>query len=145
MIKYLKYIFAYLFASYFLLVGAGYNVVNYCCQTCADKGIEALETSSCFVVHHANQNTQQDDLTCNDLKHHSGNCHLLRLNTDTPSNQTVSLIDIKQIQPINLFTYFATFLSDKTVFFTQKNIPPPDIVVNKTGRLIITLHALLLI
>jgi hypothetical protein len=148
MLKYFKYIFVYLFASYFLMAGAGYNVVNYCCQVCADKGINAVSTSSCFAIHHhthASQDDQLDDLTCTNLNHHSENCHLFRLSTDIPSFQKVSQLNFTQIQPVDLFIPFSIFLTEKTELFVQNNIPPPDVAVQRTGRAILAFHAVLLI
>lgn len=148
MIKYSKYLFTLLFSAYFLMAGAGYNVINYCCQTCATEGIENVATSSCFAIHHythTKPNYQLDDLTCDDLNHHPGNCHLVRLNTDIPSFQPTSLLDNSQIQLQDLFIPAFLFLTEKKDFFVQNDIPPPDLAVNKTGRTLLTFHAVLLI
>jgi hypothetical protein len=148
MIKHLKYTVVYFFTAYFLLAGAGYNVVSYCCQPCANEGIEAVATNSCFAVHHHNhakQNPQHDDLACDDSNHHPENCHLLRLNTDVPSVQLVSKLLIKQIPISDLFVLNLSFQNEKRELFVQNNIPPPDGDVLKTGRSILTFHAVLLI
>jgi hypothetical protein len=148
MIKHLKYVVVYFFAAYFLMAGAGYNVVSYCCQPCASEGIEAVATNSCFTVHHHNhskQNLQHYDLTCDDLNHHPENCHLLRLNTDVPSVQLVSKLLIKQIAISDLFVLNVLFQNEKRELFVQNDIPPPDVDVLKTGRSILTSNAVLLI
>jgi len=146
--KHYKYLSIYFFATYFLLAGAGYNVVSYCCNACADEGFEALATSSCFAIHHhthTKQNPQQYDLTCNDLNHHSENCHLFRLNTDIPSFQALSQSNIKQIYSVDLFNQICTFLSSNIEQTLQYNLPPPDNAVLKNGRSILTFNAILLI
>ena len=147
--RYIKYIFVYLFASYFLMAGAGYNVVSYCCQLCAEEGIEAVATNSCSNVHKHTHNkqktTQQDDLTCTDLSHHSENCHLLRVNTDVPSFHAQSLLKFHQIQLVDLFIPHFISRTEKTEFFAQNDIPPSEMAVNKSGRAILTFHAVLLI
>lgn len=146
--KHYKYLSIYFFATYFLFAGTGYNVVSYCCNACADEGFEALATSSCFAIHHhthTKQNPQQYDLTCNDLNHHSENCHLFRLNTDIPSFQSINQSYLKQFQILDLFISFSTFFSERTKLLVKNNISPPDIVVHKTGRTILTFHAILLI
>jgi len=147
--KHLKYIFVYLFSAYFLMAGAGYNVVNYCCQMCAEEGIEAVATNSCSDVHqhsHEKQQSQQpDDLTCSNLNHHSENCHLLRLNTDVPSFQAHSLLKFQQIQAVDLFIPDFIFRAEKAELLTQNNLPPPEMAVHKSGRVILAFHAILLI
>jgi len=148
MSKYLKYLLIYFFASYFLMAGAGYNVVNYCCQTCANEGIEAVSTSSCFAVHHhisTKTNAQRPDLTCSDLNHHSENCHLFRLSTDIPSFHAIKQADIKQLPVVNLFYGVTSILRNENEFLAQNNIPPPNQRLQRAGRSILTLHATFLI
>lgn len=147
--KYLKYIFVYLFASYFLMAGAGYNVVNYCCQLCAAEGIEAVATDSCSDVHKHKHNKahsqQKEDLTCSDINHHSENCHLLRVNTDVPSFHALSLLKFFQTHAIDLDIPDFGLITEKTEFLVRNNIPPPEVPVSKSGRAILAFHAVLLI
>ena len=146
--KLIKYIFTLLFSAYFLLAGAGYNVVNYCCNACATEGIEAVATSSCFGVHHHTvtaKSTLHDDLACENVSHQPENCHLLRLNTDIPSIQVNDQNLVKQIPILDLFKPDVLFEYKNTDFFSHNNIPPPDIDVLKTGRSILALNAVLLI
>ena len=42
----LKSIFALLFAAFFLLAANGVNLIDYCCNRCKDRGIEAI-TAGC--------------------------------------------------------------------------------------------------
>jgi len=106
--KSLKYLFTILSAAYFLLVGTGYNVVNYCCQTCANEGIEAVATSSCNAVHHhshsSHRQQQNSDITCSDVNHNPAGCHLLRLIIDTP------FIHTTQKLPVNTHRQFVLYL-----------------------------------
>jgi hypothetical protein len=148
MIKRLKYIVVYFFAAYFIVAGAGFNVVSYCCEPCAAEGIEAVATNSCFAVHHHNhisQNPQHEDLACDDSNHHPENCHLLRLNTDVPSFHLISKLLLKQLVITDLVVLNIVFQNEKRELFVQNNIPPPDVDVQKSGRSILAFHAVLLI
>lgn len=147
-VKYSKYIFTLLFSAHFLMAGMGYNVINYCCDTCANEGIEAVATDSCFAVHHhihSKQNRRHDDLTCTDLTHLPESCHLYRLSTDIPSYQSTFSLNSSQIQLQDLFIPVFLFLTEKNEFFVQNDISPPDLAVSKTGRALLTFHAVLLI
>lgn len=146
---FVKYIFIYLSAVYFLIGGMGYNVVNYCCQTCANEGIEEIATSSCFNIHHhfKNKDTRKEhrDLFCIDLTQHIDNCQFLRVNTDMPSFQTIHQFQVEQIYSVCLFSYSGLFFDEKQEASNQTNIPPPDNLLSKSGRSILTFHAVLLI
>lgn len=144
---FLKYIFVYFSVAYFLFMGTGYNVVNYCCQLCASEGIETVATSTCSTVHHQTDKkvTKQDDFVCDNLAHHPDNCHLLRVNTDIPSFQSTAHSLIKQIQIPCLFIPFTIFYDENTPSFTDNSIPPPNLNAQKSGRLILAFHAVLLI
>jgi hypothetical protein len=146
---FLKYIFVYLSAFYFLVGGAGYNVVNYCCQTCANEGIEEIATSSCFSIHHHFKNNDShqvhNDLFCNDLYQHLDNCRFLRLNTDIPSFQATNNTFVKQISTVYLFNLISMFFADKNESIVQNNIPPPNYFLSTSGRILLTYHSILLI
>jgi len=147
--KSLKYLFTILSAAYFLLVGTGYNVVNYCCQTCANEGIEAVATSSCNAVHHhshsSHRQQQNSDITCSDVNHNPAGCHLLRLIIDTPFIHTTQKLPVNTILTGNLF-YTCVNLLNETPKFTGLNvIHPPNVYFFSSGREIITLHSVFLI
>jgi len=147
--KSIKYLFTILSAAYFLLAGSGYNVVNYCCQTCASEGIEAVATSSCNAVHHHSHSSdcqhQNNDITCSDANHHPDGCHLLRLNIDTPSIQSTQELPINTIFAANLFYTCVNLLNQTPELISLNVIHPPDGNPLSSGREIITLHAVLLI
>lgn len=147
--KSIKYLFTFLSAAYFLLAGAGYNVVNYCCQTCENEGIEAVSTSSCNDVHnhsHSSDRHQPNgDMSCSDVNHHPAGCHLLRLNIDIPSIQTTQELSVNTINFCNLFHTSVNFLIEVPEIASQNIVHPPNGYFLSTGREIITYHAVLLI
>lgn len=146
---FLKRIFVYLSAVYFLIGGVGFNVVNYCCQTCAGEGIEEIATSSCFSVHHHIRNIdshqKHNDLFCSDINQHSDNCRFLRVNTDIPSFHSKLLLHSGLKYAINLFNAVNLFLADKDGAIIQCNIPPPERLLSPSGRSILTSNAVLII
>ena len=52
MTAFLRNTFSLLLGLYFLLAGTGFNIVNYCCDSCESKGIEYIAKHSCEEVHH---------------------------------------------------------------------------------------------
>jgi hypothetical protein len=144
----LTYIFSYLFCIYFLMAGAGFNVVSYCCETCANEGIESVANNSCFAVHHHNHTKQcvnHDDLTCNDLNHQPDSCHLYRINTDIPSNNAGLSLIIKQLLVTDFVIPKILYLTCNSELFVWKNNSPHNIAFVQTGRAILACKAVLII
>jgi len=148
-LKAIKHIFTYLFTGYFLMAGVGYNVVNYCCQTCANEGIEAVASSSCNTLHQQSDTHsfehENDDLTCSDVHHNPAGCHLLRLNIDVPPIQSVPGLLVNSIVFNNLFCTSINLLTSKQVLIYQNAIHPPNGFLHSSGRDIITFQAVFLI
>jgi len=147
--KGLIYIVTILFATYFLLAGLGFNVVNYCCNSCADAGITALANGSCEVVHHHSptlkNNHQSNDIACSNIEHQPNGCHLLRLFIDTPSTVARTIIVDNTINSIDLFCAIENNLALRSLFSTLNVSSPPNYCLFTSGREIITLYAVLLI
>lgn len=147
--KGILYIVTILFATYFLLAGTGFNVIKYCCNSCADVGIEALAHGSCEDVHdhssNLKNNHQGNDIACSNIEHQPESCHLLRLYIDTPSVVTKSSTVDNTINSVDLFYTFQNNLTLRSLFPTLGVSPPPDYCFFSSGREIITLHAVLLI
>lgn len=145
----IKHIFAYLSAVYFFVAGAGLNVVNYCCQSCQNEGIEMVAADSCFAVHHHLRlkifQEEHADLFCSDIAKHVDNCQFVRLNTDIPSFQVMNDLLLKQICTVYLFNAFSNFFAERTELSDPINIPPPESYLSMSGRSILTLHAVLII
>jgi len=145
--KAIKHIITILFATYFLLVGVGYNVVSYCCNSCADAGIEEVANSSCRDVHHQDNDNccdeKSNDLTCQNTNHLPSSCHLLRLNTDIPSIQSNNFFS--QINSIDFFFPILIFLAEHPVLDAHLIIQPPESHFPSSGREILALNAVLLI
>lgn len=81
---------AFVSAIYFVFAGAGYNVANYCCDSCRNEGIEHILANECSLE--ANENDccepepqNRSSFVFEDLnqKHHSNNsCELNRYELD---------------------------------------------------------------
>jgi hypothetical protein len=143
------YIVTILFATYFLMAGTGFNVVKYCCNSCADAGIVALANGSCEDVHHHSPTLKNhhpsNDIACSNIEHQPNGCHLLRLFIDTPSVVVKPLAVDNTINSIDLFYAFQNILVQRSLIPTLSVSPPPDYCFFSSGREIITLHAVLLI
>ena len=145
--KSINHILIFLFAAYFLLVGVGYNVVNYCCNSCAEVGIEEVAINSCTIVHHEEESSccehESNDLTCNNIHHQPSSCHLLRLNIDIPSIQTYSFSH--QINSVDLFFPTLLFSVEHSVPDALLILRPPESHLPSSGRYILAFNAVLLI
>ncbi len=149
--KVIKHIITIMYAVYFLMVGLGYNVVNYCCNQCADEGIEMVAISSCSEVHQQNHKScceeekeeESNDLTCHNTNHLPSSCHLLRLNIDIPSLETNDICyqfdGFDYFYPT--FTFFQAFPFRDTPLFNH----PPENRFQLSGRDILAQNAVLLI
>lgn len=147
--KSIKNSFAILFLAYFILAGGGYNVVNYCCQTCANEGIEAIATSSCDEVHHHFHTNiilhEHDDIACTDINHNPMGCHLLRLSIDTAPVLTTHTLSFYSTNTIDLIYNTVDLLNKNLLSDYQSIIHPPNGYIHSSGREIITYHAVLII
>lgn len=147
--KGLIYIVTILFATYFLMAGTGFNVVKYCCNSCAEAGIVALANGSCEDVHHhvlnIKKHHQSNDIACSNIEHQPNSCHLLRLYIDTPSVVTKPLAVDNTINSVDLFYTFQNNFTKRSPLSALCVSPPPDYCFFSSGREIITLHAVLLI
>lgn len=95
MANYFRNIIVFALAGFFLFAGSGMNIVNYCCDICADHGIEEVAENSCSTLHHhqndccessANHNNDShEDMACSNTSHHPNACHVLRLKVETPT------------------------------------------------------------
>ena len=149
MIIFFKYIFSCFFAAYFILAGAGYNVINYCCQSCSDEGIETIANVSCESVHHQQHTKTSDnsngDISCTDVNHHPDTCHLLRLSIDTPSVQTAHNFSTYHIPVIDLFNNLNFNFTKISSLESKHPIHPLPNQFFASGRDILTFHAVLII
>lgn len=145
--KIFKNILIFISAAYFLVAGTGYNIVNYCCNSCSEIGIEAIAISSCKHVH---ENSESDccdsgdnDLACTNPTHVPLSCHLLRLSTDIPSLDSTLSFNFYPSTAILLF--FTDVLFDISNFKATKIDIPPLLNFSSSGREILALNNVLLI
>jgi len=144
--KYIKYIFSTLFGIYFLFAGSGFNVIRYCCQSCADEGIEAMaatmhkhEVKSCCETMANDQATSaiQQPVEC---------CHIERLAVEVSPIVVASELVHRSVFDLNLF-FTENFLNLQDVklikHFADSFTPPNHLPCS--GRDVLTQKSVLLI
>lgn len=145
----LKYIFSLLIATYFLVVGVGYNVVDYCCQTCAEEGIVDVSLNSCYGLHHrANSTISFSNLNKKNYQYvlrESDSCKLFHFKTDITVKNVQKIVFEKNQHPLLLNYLFVDLFDLKFHKGILHNIHPPEHYLITSGREKITLHAVLLI
>jgi len=146
LIKYCISIFA---ATYFLVAGMGYNVVNYCCETCAYEGIAEVELVSCNAIHHNSFSLiitfDKNEKNCHEVLKDLDSCELLRLKTDIATTIVQKPSFENSVKHINSFNLIPELAINETKPGIQSVIHPPDNYLITSGRTKITLHAVLLI
>lgn len=155
-----KQLMAVICAVYFLAAGLGINIVQYCCESCAHAGIEAVASQSCETIHHDNEQDcsghacthhqpvqQNDDMACSDINHEADGCHIWRIQTDTPSVDVMSNFSYADYGiSIDFPIAVLSLLTESYVVTTEQDIfTPPDKIPLYTGRDILAHHAVLLI
>lgn len=142
--KYIKYIFSTFFGIYFLFAGSGFNVIRYCCQSCADEGIEAMAADM-----HNNQVSsccEAKDLTVTSVKQSESCCHIQRLSVEVSPIVVASEVAHRSVIDLNLF-FIETFLNLQDVklvkHFADSYNPPNHLPCS--GRDVLTQKAVLLI
>lgn len=144
------YIFVILSAAYFLIAGAGYNIIQYCCDSCAHSGIEEVAHISCDSLHKhqhatATPHDHDDDMACSNVGHNANGCHLLRVKVDIPSIQSTSQLTGNSIQNIDLLYVSEVLFAISGPESFRNTIPPPNSHILASGRELLALHAVLLI
>ena len=94
---------------------------------------------------HPNQSQSKEDVSCDDVNHHPENCHLFRVNTDTPVSQVSSQLLIKQILAAKLIVQTSVFANEAIINHLKIIIPPPNLGLLQPGRSILSLNATFLI
>lgn len=144
--KYIKYILSTLFGIYFLFAGLGFNVIRYCCQSCADEGIEAMattmhkhETESCCEAMPNEQATLaiEQPIEC---------CQIERLAVEVSPIVVASELAHRLVIDLNLF-FTESFLNLQDVnlikHFADSYTPPNHLPCS--GRDVLTQKSVLLI
>lgn len=151
----IKYLFSALSACYFMFAGAGYNIVDYCCDDCAREGIEFVAHHSCATVHHENHHdccdinneTPVEDPHQAHIQTHSHGkgCQIIRVElNDFP------VINIMAVANLNFDHLFIDNFSDTfashtiTALVSHRYYSPPDIPL-LSGRDILVNKSVLII
>lgn len=139
--------------AYFLLAGTGYNIVNYCCDTCETVGIEFIAHHSCHDLHHIDKSepaccdhtavlTPQlyDTSTCSVDQ----SCKLQRIAPD--NYQVTSNAEVNIVQPVKDLAFAETdlFACSEILISYPVRYPPPDRFPS-TGRALLSLKSVLII
>lgn len=151
----LRHIFSLIFGIYFLIAGTGFNIINYCCNSCEDEGIENITLKSCETVHHNESGCcneepthDEDNLVCENPSTYPASCYLLRLNVEIPS--LTSVFELNSNHTNFEFDLIVCMLnhSYQTVSALQKDtsqLPPSDDILCLAGRDILTTKSVLII
>lgn len=141
--------------GYFLIAGLGFNVVNYCCETCEKHGIVEVATNSCGDIHHTDtsccdssehhqSNDHNPDLACDNISHHPNSCHLLRMKVETPTHASTGLVKVN-IHSLELtIPYLIVNLANIQSTDISNDVSPPDTPL-AAGRTILTNKSVLII
>lgn len=151
-----KHIFSLIFGLYFLIAGTGFNIVNYCCNSCEDEGIEKIALHSCDAVHHnesdccnheSTHNAEMQDVVCDNPTHHPDSCHILRLKVEIPALTSAFELRSIDIFDFNLFacTLNHSYDTVSTLETINANLPPPEDILCLAGREILTTKSILII
>lgn len=138
-----------------MIAGLGFNIINYCCNTCETHGIVEVASNSCGELHHIEtsccestnhqqtNNANQDlkhDLTCTNITHQPNSCHLLRINVETPTIVATNIVNlqvdhIELLFPVSLHTLAFSTLNDSNEFTAYS---PPDTPLTAGRTILIT-------
>lgn len=86
---------AFLGVVYFLLAGTGYNIVDYCCDSCEMVGIEYVSHHTCHDIHHTNDaSTVFANFEFPDTNHSSSCCEQKSTTAESSSSIVQKSVDI---------------------------------------------------
>jgi hypothetical protein len=146
---FLKQIFAFVCAGYFLVALSGYNIVRYCCDSCANAGIAMVVGKSCHTIHHESKYiaTSCAKSAENQCEETDINCNILRVQTDIPSLAVTSASHHQDSDLSVEFPNTTLNFQNKYKFQTEQFVhyPPNKKVLLLSGRDILTRNAVLLI
>lgn len=138
-------------SAIFLFAGTGYNLIHYCCSTCADAGIEKVAEMSCEGVHHHHHTGFEhhshltDKSVC--ITTTEDGCGITRLMVDIPA------IGSEKNQIVNFLLFNVDFKELNQQLFADLDLSQPvqnlspfaDFPVPLDGREILVQKAVLLI
>lgn len=156
MIHAIKHSISLILMLFFTLAGNGFNVINYCCDTCAESGIIKVATHSCAELHDGHTSdccanmhhhtNEQADIACSIVEHMNDGCHLLRINTETPTFHLTTTTESVQLSLLySIVPDFSNLLTDFNYTGYNSLSPPPLLRSRNTGRIILTKISTLLI
>ncbi len=137
----------------FLYVGMGFNVYDYCCESCANAGSSVFTTTSCEEVHHNHHCTDHHchhvpatepiPADCDSYSSHSDHCSVERYTI------TQTYTSVRNVVAPAVLEYFALSVSEFGTSVAENNttisyfakIPPPL----PSGRDILLASAILII
>lgn len=130
---------------FFLTSATGFNVVHFCCNTCAEHGFfEVFQDSSCSDIHSKHQNgdcCEHKSNHQNGISTTSENCSLTRISIDFSTLQK----QIKVIPALIVEIFDFDFSTVKKIVETEivhKNLKAPPLL---SGRIILEKKATFII
>jgi hypothetical protein len=139
----MKNIFLFVFSTYFLFAGIGYNVAQYCCIDCSELGLMGFSKFEENQTEHSAHDccSSKKESTCHSSVNFNS-CHFFRVSVDTPD--FIPSSEFSKVFLHSVFIQKTTFLSAQVSRLVQSYFHPfPSIPI--TGRLICTLNAVFLI
>lgn len=141
----LKYTLIFLLSAVFLSVAQGYNLVEYCCDGCAGKGMDVLLNNACNDLH-------QSDACCAQHAQHTSDeepcskdgCKSIFLKVDDSlitesENEIADLIQEQVVPMFHICCVVPCVLSSHhTDISTENQSPPDDIPSFDSGRELLT-------
>lgn len=141
---------AFFAALYFVTAGMGHNIVNYCCNTCEDAGIEIIAHHSCGELHHPE--VEEANGCCDfDMSEPGlascpieGSCEIKRLQLDSFSYNPVVLEQLSDKDLVACFTELYSVVAASDVLASFYLYPPPE-PDTSSGREILSHKSVLII
>ena len=142
-----------LLSCIFIFAGTGFNVISYCCNTCAEAGIEKVAEMSCDCIHHHHHHTNKTEHHLHPasenicMQDFQKGCDLNRLTVDVPSLQLNQdhLVDYSLLY-IDLSSLLTDFVTNIETVENETNIEHNSHhFIPLTGRRILSENSILLI
>ena len=147
----LMHIISLMFAAYFFVAGLGFNIIDYCCSSCREAGIEFIAANSCFDVHNQKRDTccstehHDEDYSVSITHSHEDHCSINSFYVETPVVSSTS-----QMFSAPIFKLVVALVEVKELFVETSvtenfylKYPPP--LLTSSGRNILSQKSVLII
>jgi len=157
--NFITYLISAVFATIFVFAATGYNIINYCCSHCEDKGIDFIAHHSCLSVHHEDVAPCCSDTQTQHVNHfgmladistvnqcgHDNSCEVNRIHVDDFSVAERMVLAAFNFDLTNIGVVERQIYNSLDKFFVKYTAnPPPDFSL-PDGREILANKAVLII